>query len=707
MLDRIFYSACLGFILGVLLRSFVFINLQQVLLLGLVASGLVLFFSFISFHKWGAAVSVFFLLFSFGILRFHVADKPLPQIFESQVGQKVSLSGIIVDEPDVKETNKKITVQAKLEGEEIKILVTINQNNDLKYGDQINFSGKLEKPENFVTDQGKTFDYVNYLRKDGVLYVMDYPKVELVSRGNGNKVKSLLFATKDSFLKKMNLAIPKPESTLMGGLILGEKSAFSQDLRQSFINTGTIHIVALSGYNVTIVAEWIMKLFGFLPTNFATGAGVFSIMLFILMTGGSSTAIRAGIMASLALVARTTGRDYDVARALLLAGIFMLIFNPSILVYDVSFQLSFIATLAVILLAPRIEKYFMWIKWKWLRDIVSITFAAYVFVLPFILYKMGNLSLVALPANVLILPFIPATMLSGFLAGLAGFIAPVAALPFVYLSYGLLHYELSVVGFFTNLPMAAVVIKNFPLVITILIYVLFAYFLWKRKDRAEIKDRTKFDASSPFSLKNLRSPIFIGVVLLATIFSGLLYYRNSAHDLEKEGRLRELLTARAAAPLSLPERAKEDNCQARGSLPDPLCSPGAVFAEATPEVICVRGYTRTVRDVSTKLRKKVYAAYGVPYPQPRGTYEVDHLIPLELGGSNDIANLFLESGDPRPGFKEKDLVENFLNHEVCAGRADLSAAQYQIATDWVAVYENLSPDQISFLKSEYASWAGN
>ncbi len=706
MLDRVFYSACFGFILGILLRSFIFVNLQQVFLLGLVTFALILFFSFISFNKWGIAVSVFLVLFSLGILRFHVADKPLPQIFESHVGDKVSLSGIIVDEPDVKETNKKITVQTNLEGEEIRILVTINQNNDLKYGDLINFSGKLEKPENFMTDQGKTFDYVNYLRKDGVLYVMDYPKVELVSRGNGNKIKSALFAAKDSFLKKINSAIPKPESTLMGGLILGEKSAFSADLRQSFINTGTIHIVALSGYNVTIVAEWIMKLFGFLPQNFGTGAGVFSILLFILMTGGSSTAIRAGIMASLALVARTIGRDYDVVRALLLAGIVMLSLNPFILVYDVSFQLSFIATLAVILLAPRIEKYFAWIKWKWLRDIVSITAAAYIFVLPFILYKMGNLSLVALPVNVLILPFIPATMLSGFLAGLTGFISPIIALPFVYLSYGLLHYELFAIGFFSSLPMAAVVIKNFPLVITILIYLFFAYFLYKRRN-SEKDDVVRSETSNPFSLKNLHSPVFAGIVLIAIIFSGFLFYSNNTHSLEKESRLRTLLSASAVASLRLPDRSKEENCRANGSLPDALCSPGAVFAEATPEIICVRGYTRTVRDVSTKLRKKVYAAYGVPYPQPRGAYEVDHLIPLELGGSNDIANLFLESADPRPGFKEKDLVENFLNHEVCAGRADLAAAQYQIATDWLAVYANLSPEQISFLKSEYASWAGN
>ena len=147
-------------------------------------------------------------------------------------------------------------------------------------------------------------------------------------------------------------------------------------------------------------------------------------------------------MAILMLFARATGRNYDVARALILAGVFMVLFNPFILVYDVSFQLSFIATVAVIFFTPKIEKYFLWVTPKLgLRDIISVTSAAYIFVMPFILYKMGNLSIVALPTNVLILPFIPITMLLGFLSGIFSFIWYFLAIPFGYISYFLLHYE--------------------------------------------------------------------------------------------------------------------------------------------------------------------------------------------------------------------------------------------------------------------------
>jgi competence protein ComEC len=508
MRDRVFYTICFGFLFGVLLRSFVFVNLYFVILFSVIAFALFLFFILISKNKWparppewsgaggGILASIFVLTFCFGIFRFNMVDVVNPVVFESKVGQKVTLSGEIVDEPNIKENNQQLTVEIdepdpiRTDGRErptsngTRVLITSNLDDEFQYGDIIKFSGVLKKSENFITDTGKEFDYINYLRKDGILYTMSYPSVDIVSRDNGNKVQSFLFFIKEKFLEKMNFAISSPESLLMGGLILGEKSSFSQELRTSFVNTGTIHIVALSGYNVTIVAEWIMKLFAqipFMPLNFSIGTGIFAIILFILMTGASSTAIRAGIMATLALVARATGRNYDVARALILAGVFMVILNPFLLAFDVSFQLSFIATVAVIFLAPRIEKYFLWVpEFFQLRDIVSVTTAAYVFVFPFILYKMGNFSVVALPANVLILPFIPFTMMLGFMTGFVGLVSYVFAVPLGFISYLFLHYELSVVSFFANLPFASFSFPNFPLWLTILIYIYFIYRLFGR-----------------------------------------------------------------------------------------------------------------------------------------------------------------------------------------------------------------------------------
>ena len=120
--------------------------------------------------------------------------------------------------------------------------------------------------------------------------------------------------------------------------------------------------------------------------------------------------------------------------------------------------------------------------------------------------------------------------------------------------------------------------------------------------------------------------------------------------------------------------------------PDSRLTPGDVFSSATVEEVCERGYTKRVRHVPRSKKEHVFANYGIPYPQPEGAYEVDHFIPLELGGSNDVKNLWLEPANPHPGFHEKDIVENYLHHEVCTGHKTLHDAQEEIRTDWYRVY---------------------
>jgi len=483
MKDKIFFAVCLGFALGVLLRSFLFVNFYFAIFI-LALSIAVLLLAYFTKVKWALVGSVFVFVLAVGILRFHIADRGVSPAPEGE------LTGIIVEEPDMRENNQKLTVKLS-DGN--KILVTTNFGNDFKYGDELSLSGALKMPENFTTDQGKVFDYINYLRKDGIFYLMSYPEIDILSRGHGNAIRGFLFGAKEKLLDKMNLAILPPESTLMGGLILGERSSFSEEMRQNLVATGTIHIVALSGYNVSIVADWIGKVFYFLPRNLGIGLGIFAIILFVLMTGASSTAIRAGIMGALALIARATGRNYDVARALILAGITMVLWNPFVLVYDVSFQLSFLATVAIIFFVPKIERYFLWVPEKGkLREIISVTAGVYLFVLPFILYKMGNLSLVALPANILILLFIPLTMGLGFFTSLLGLIFYPLSVPLGFIATLFLKYELGVVNFFANMPFASLAIPNFPLVLTLLIYAWFAYKLFGRSIR-----RAFFNAEAP------------------------------------------------------------------------------------------------------------------------------------------------------------------------------------------------------------------
>jgi hypothetical protein len=143
-----------------------------------------------------------------------------------------------------------------------------------------------------------------------------------------------------------------------------------------------------------------------------------------------------------------------------------------------------------------------------------------------------------------------------------------------------------------------------------------------------------------------------------------------------------------ATPTTPPAPTKTDGCVRRGPMPDPACTPGAVFAEATKETICMRGYAKSVRDVSSATKKRVFRMYGET-PAGPGSYEVDHLISLELGGSNDIANLWPEPAAPNPGFHEKDEVENWLHKQVCSGAMPLAEAQRRIAADWMGVYREM------------------
>lgn len=123
------------------------------------------------------------------------------------------------------------------------------------------------------------------------------------------------------------------------------------------------------------------------------------------------------------------------------------------------------------------------------------------------------------------------------------------------------------------------------------------------------------------------------------------------------------------------------HCQVRNGLPDLSCSPSAIFANATTAQICTPGYSRSVRNVPQSEKNKVYAEYGIASHMP-GQYEIDHSISLELGGSNDIKNLWPEAYTGTYNAHDKDKVENYLHSEVCSGKMPLHDAQVAIATNW-------------------------
>lgn len=144
-------------------------------------------------------------------------------------------------------------------------------------------------------------------------------------------------------------------------------------------------------------------------------------------------------------------------------------------------------------------------------------------------------------------------------------------------------------------------------------------------------------------------------------------------------------TSQLQTPASTPTIVQSSKSGPSYLYPNPTLTPEEVF-NVTSSQVCVSGYTTTVRDVPLSEKEQVYAEYGVSYPQATGVYEVDHFIPLELGGDNNIKNLWLEPANPAPGFHQKDAVENYLHKLVCNGSLSLAEAQNEISSDWYKVY---------------------
>ncbi len=294
-------------------------------------------------------------------------------------------------------------------------------------------------------------------------------------------------------MSKIKEILAEPYSSLLSGLIVSGREAMPKDILEEFRRAGIIHIVVLSGYNITIIAEFMRRLFQNLflfarvraVSQMAAGASILGIISFVLMTGAEATVVRAAIMVLTVIVAKMFGHNYSASRALLVAGFIMLLENPKILVFDPSFQLSFLATLALIYVVPIIEKYLKIVPEKWgLRVVVSTTLATQLTVLPLLIYSMGDFSLISLPANILVLLVIPPVMLIGFIATLIAYISSILALPLAYITHLLLAWILGVSSVLGSLSFASISVPLVPFWLVVLVYLLI--FIFVKRSRSSL-----------------------------------------------------------------------------------------------------------------------------------------------------------------------------------------------------------------------------
>lgn len=404
--------------------------------------------------------------------------------------KKVIIKGIIIEDPEDKGSYQKIFL--KVETVSIsesstttdifsttfktKLLVSLRTHDAIKYGDQVQIEGLLHKPAVVIQPDGSVFDYPTYLAKDNIFYILDGTSSVGISQGHGNFLKKSLILIKQSFLKQISNVLPTPYSFLAGGLVIAGKGSLDKKLQEEFQRVGLIHIVVLSGSNVTIVGQFIIATFSFLSPGLKNIFGGFGIICFGIMAGGSATIVRSVIMSLIGLYANYSGQMYTALKGLFLAGLLMIANNPYIIFYDASFQLSFTATLGLILFTKNVEKRLMWMSnICGLREIVSTCIATQFFVTPLILHLSGMFSFVALLVNVLVLPVIPLTMLLVFITGVMSFIHEVVALPFSFVSYLLLSYELTIVHLFSSFSFASRTFTKLNWTTTLIVYTV--YFL--------------------------------------------------------------------------------------------------------------------------------------------------------------------------------------------------------------------------------------
>ena len=413
---------------------------------------------------------------AFGIFRFVATDtaRDLPQ---ELVGSEVSFRGVVINEPVHKE--KDVRIEVVVDGTPIHVLVTVPNYPEYQYGDQIEFSGKLEAPKNF-DDQ---FDWVGYLTRHGISYTARYAQVYVVGHDGGLPFMRVLFSVKRTFMTALRRYLGEPEASFGGGVALGAQDGLPPDLTEKFRITGTSHVIAVSGYNVTIVAvvaEWI---FSFLPQAFSFSFGVIGILLFTLVTGAQAATVRAAIMTLFVMFAKRAGRPGGTTRALVIAVIAMVAYAPRILVFDASFQLSFAAMVGIVYLAPIIETLLeVRIPWASFRGLVSATLGAEIAVLPLIIHMNGQISVVALFVNMIVIPLVPLAMGLVFLTGLLGIFLPVIVSLPAFFTRVVLAGILGVIKTAAALPFAYVTVPTFGYWGVFVSYVCIAIcFEWLRR----------------------------------------------------------------------------------------------------------------------------------------------------------------------------------------------------------------------------------
>ncbi|MCK4539729.1 ComEC family competence protein [Candidatus Parcubacteria bacterium] len=463
--SNIFFASLLVFLFSIFVASFL---PQKIIRHDIIFSALSLFYIALVFYfpknKKAYIILIVFAVFFFGCWRYSIS---LPKNYPDRIwyynGGEHRIIGVVKKEPDVRQESQKLEIKVKALDDKIKnikgkILVSVDLYPTFAYGDELEFICVLRAPEKY-----KGFSYDRYLARYDIYSVCYYPKIlshnQLVGNNVVEKFYKNIYLFKNKVRLLINSSLNKNESDFARAIILGDKRALSDEVRENFSQSGLSHIAVISGLHISIIIALLMFFLIWigLNRNSAFYASGFFLFLYIILIGVPASATRAGLMGFLLLLSLKIGRLNKIANSLLLAAAILLLINPRLLRDDIGFQLSFLAVLGIIYIYPKtkriLEKIFVFKKLKnnfsvFIINTICITLSAQIITAPILLYNFGMVSLIAPISNLLVLWLLPFLIISLFAAIALGLIFPSLIAIFFLPASLILEYILFIAEFF-------------------------------------------------------------------------------------------------------------------------------------------------------------------------------------------------------------------------------------------------------------------
>jgi competence protein ComEC len=468
----IFFFSALFFLLGVLLASFHW----QFWILILVATLFLsfLFYGIFSKRRRFIWIGGFSLLMIVGALYYNWHDLKFRSETKLVFNEKVSLVGVIVSNPKISSNVQEFIIDAK-DPYRGRVLVKTAVYPRYHYGDQLRLEAIIKPPSAFSQS------YARYLEKEVIGGLTSFPKAEVLGAYKASAIKSILFGIRNKIAESFEKILPATEAAFLSGLTLGGMQGLPQTFKEAMRLSGTTHLVALSGYNISIIIAAVMgALAYFFPRRLSFIFATLIILGFVVMTGAEASVVRAAIMGFLVLLAGEVGRLYNFRNAITFAALLMVLQNPKVLAFDTGFQLSFLALLGIIYLKPMLARFLKldlknnpgFLSW---RENLLTTFSAQVLVAPILIKSFGQFSLTSLLANVLVLELVPVTMFFGFLAAAASLFSYYLSLIFGWVTMPLLKIEIAIIELFAKLTIPFR--PQFGLVLMLVYYCLISLFV--------------------------------------------------------------------------------------------------------------------------------------------------------------------------------------------------------------------------------------